>query len=72
MLNAIKKIFFNVSGQAMTEYVIVSYLVVLGGIAGLSVLGHTDGSDIVIKGGIYTDIYLILRGMIINASLPIP
>jgi hypothetical protein len=60
--------FFNDhSGQAMTEYVIISVFMVLSIVFFL----NTEVLDI-LPMGVYRSIYLFLRGMIINAILPIP
>ena len=55
------------SGQAMTEYVLVSAAVVFGMIAFL----NTEVFSI-LPGGVYKSIYLLLKGMILNVALPIP
>lgn len=55
------------SGQAMTEYVLVSSAVVFGMIAFL----NTEVVSI-LPGGVCKSIYLMLKGMILNAAIPIP
>ncbi len=55
------------SGQAMTEYVLVSSAVVFGMIVFL----NTEVLSI-LPGGVYKSIYLMLKGMILNAAIPIP
>ena len=55
------------SGQAMTEYIIVSTATAITMIAFLNseVLG-------ILPGGIYKGIYHFLRALIINVVIPIP
>ena len=55
------------SGQAMTEYVLVSSAVIFGMIVFLK----TEIVSI-LPGGVYKSIYLMLKGMILNAAIPIP
>lgn len=55
------------SGQAMTEYVLISTAVVFGMIVFL----NTEVLEI-LPGGVYKSIYLLLRGMMMNVALPIP
>lgn len=62
-----RSIFQEDSGQAMTEYVLLSAAVVFGMIAFL----NTEITD-VLPGGVYKSVYLMLRGMILNVAIPIP
>lgn len=67
MNNKLKNVFTDDSGQAMVEYVIVTTSTAL-------VLFAFLNSEVLstFPGGIYKGIYLLLRGLIINAVLPIP
>ena len=67
MNKTLKNLAADVSGQALTEYVIVSSGVVLGMIAFL----HTDVLE-TFPGGIYKGVYLLLKGLMRNVALPIP
>jgi hypothetical protein len=60
-------LFHDRSGQAMVEYVIVTSATALVTLAFL----QSDVFDI-LPAGIYRSIYLLMRGLIINAALPIP
>ena len=55
------------SGQAMTEYVLVSAALVFGMIAFLNTEILKD-----LPGGVYKSVYLMLKGMILNVALPLP
>ena len=57
----------DVSGQAITEYVLTSSAIVLGMIVFL----NSDVLD-TFPGGIYRGIFLLLKGLMRNVALPIP
>lgn len=67
MLKICKKIINDESGQALVEYVIINI-----GTALVLVTFLTSDIFTTLPGGIYKSIYLLLRGLIINAALPIP
>jgi hypothetical protein len=67
MVKSFRSIISDESGQAMTEYVIIT----MGVCIPMMVFLNSDVLSI-FPGGIYKGIYLFLRGLIINACLPIP
>ncbi|EKD26276.1 MAG: hypothetical protein ACD_79C01286G0001 [uncultured bacterium] len=67
MLKFQRNIFQDDSGQALVEYVILSL-----GTALVLLVFLTADIFSTLPGGIYKSIYLFLRGLIINAILPIP
>lgn len=67
MLKFQRNIFQDDSGQALVEYVILSL-----GTALVLLVFLTADIFSTLPGGIYKSIYLLLRGLIINAILPIP
>lgn len=59
------------SGQAMTEYVIVSAALVFGTVLSFNSLAFS-GSEIFDITTLYQYIHLMLRGMMTNVAIPIP